>query len=97
MKLVEAKQQLVQLQHFVQLVESYKVTSFETAVIYEYAIEGNVTAVAKKLNEQGHHIDGRKITSSDVSAVLKQKPIDELHKIISNFFKNNKKQVQKLT
>ncbi|WP_312110663.1 hypothetical protein [Brevibacillus reuszeri] len=97
MKLSAAKKLIVELQHYINLVENYQATTFETKVIYEYALHENVNEVAKIMNELGYYVDGRKVTSSNVSAVLKQKPIDELHQIVTKNFKRNKKHVQKFT
>ncbi|MED1802981.1 hypothetical protein [Brevibacillus porteri] len=97
MKLSAAKQLLAELQHYIQLVENYQANTFESKVIYEYALHENVSEVAKIMNELEFRVDDRKVTSSDVSAVLKQKPIDELHQIVSKNFKRNKKLVQKFT
>ncbi|MGF9821432.1 MULTISPECIES: hypothetical protein [Brevibacillus] len=94
MKLSDAKKLIVELQHYVNLVEKYQPATFETRVIYEYALHENVNEVAKIMNDLGFRVDGRKITSSDVSAVLKQSPIDELHQIVSKNFKRNKRLVQ---
>jgi hypothetical protein len=97
MKLSDAKKLIVDLQYYINLVEKYQPSTFETRVIYEYALRENVNEVAKIMNELGFRVDDRKVTSSDVSAVLKQKPIDELHKIVSKNFKRNKKLVQRFT
>ncbi|CAM3464633.1 hypothetical protein EDM52_18445 [Brevibacillus invocatus] len=97
MKLADAKKLISELQYFVDLVESYEPSTFETNIIREYAIHGNVNEVAKIMNELGFQVNGKKVNSSDVSEVLKQKPSDELHKIVSRTFKNNKKAVQKFT
>ncbi|MED4754615.1 hypothetical protein [Brevibacillus choshinensis] len=97
MKISVAKNLIVELQHYINLVEKYQSTTFETRVIYEYALHENVIEVAKIMNELGYRVDDRKVTSSDVSAVLKQKPIDELHQIVSKNFKRNKKLVQKFS
>jgi hypothetical protein len=87
--LEKAKEQIAELQRFIKLVESYNPDSFETTVIYEYAIQGSVARVASKLNEQGQRINGRKLTSNDISAIIVQKPFDELHEIIRRVFQTN--------
>ncbi|WDV94206.1 hypothetical protein [Brevibacillus parabrevis] len=97
MKLADAKKLIDDLHYYVNLVESYEPSTFETNIIREYAIHGNVVEVAKIMNEFGFQVNGKKVTSSDVSAVLKQKPLDELHKIVSRTFKNNKNANQRFT
>lgn len=85
-----AKRQAKILQNYIGMVEAYKPFSFETAVIHEYAIHGNVTVVAEKLNEQGYRIDNRSIRTRDVSSVLMKAPLDDLHTIVSSQFRKNK-------
>jgi hypothetical protein len=75
----------------INLIESYIPTTFEQRVIHLYAIEGSVKAVADKLNAQDERINGRKFISNDISAILKQKPIDELHAITQIAFERNSK------
>ncbi|MCP1166784.1 hypothetical protein NKS31_27995 [Bacillus sp. 1813sda1] len=53
MNLHQAKERIKELNDFIDLVSNYKVNSLETAAIYEYALENNVSKVASKLNEKG--------------------------------------------
>lgn len=85
-----AKRQARILQNYVEMVEDYKPYSFETAVIHQYAIHGNVSVVARKLNEQGYRIDNRSVRTGDVSSILMKVPIDDLHTIVSSQFRKNK-------
>lgn len=75
----------------INLIESYIPTTFEQRVIHLYAIEGSVKDVANKLNAEGERIQGRKFISNDISAILKQKPMDELHEITKEAFEHNSK------
>ncbi|WP_410981519.1 hypothetical protein [Bacillus pacificus] len=83
------------------MVSNYKVISLETAVIYEYALDNNVSKVAVKLNEQGYTMEGtrgsKKISSNDVSEILQGDELDDLHVIIKNIFKKNKRKVKNFT
>ena len=58
MNLQQAKEQVKELNNFIELVLNYEVTSLETAAIYEYALENNVSKVASKLNEKGYRAQG---------------------------------------
>ena len=101
MNLQQAKERIKELNDFIELVSNYKVTSLETAAIYEYALENNVSKVASKLNEKGYRAQGVKgpriLSSNDVSEILKGKEIDELHAIIKSMFEKNKRKVRKFT
>ncbi|MED2013684.1 hypothetical protein [Bacillus wiedmannii] len=101
MNLQQAKEQVKELNNFIELVLNYEVTSLETAAIYEYALENNVSKVASKLNEKGYRAQGvkgpRKLSSNDVSEILQGKGIDELHAIIKSMFEKNKRKVRKFT
>jgi len=98
MNLQQAKEQVEKLNDFIELVLNYKVISLETAAIYEYALDNNVSKVAVKLNEQGYMMEGargpRKISSNDVSDILQGDELDDLHVIIKNMFKKNKRKVK---
>ncbi|PHA31401.1 hypothetical protein [Bacillus wiedmannii] len=99
MNLQQAKDKVKELNDFIELASNYEVTSLETAIVYEYALENNVLKVAATLNEKGYRAQGtkgpRKLSSNDVSEVLKGKAIDELHIIIKGMFEKNKRKVGK--
>ncbi|WIY55378.1 hypothetical protein M8181_15125 [Bacillus licheniformis] len=62
-------------------------------VIREYAIHGNVSKVAKVLNDQGIKVGNRKVISNDISTVIMSKPhLNELHVIVQKIFTRNKKE-----
>ncbi len=98
MNLQQAKELVKELNKFIELVSNYKVTSLETAVIYEYALDNSVSKVASKLNEKGYRMQGekgpRKLSSNDISDILKGKEADELHTIIKSMFQKNKKKIK---
>ncbi|WP_179884066.1 hypothetical protein [Bacillus thuringiensis] len=58
MNLQQAKELVKELNDFIELVSNYKVISLETAAIYEYALDNNVSKVAYKLNEKGYRAQG---------------------------------------
>lgn len=83
--------EIAEHQRSIELIEAYTPKSIEERIIHEYAILGSVTDVANKLNEEGLRIEGRKYISNDISAVLRQKPKDELHQIVKKAFEHNSK------
>lgn len=86
----ELSKEIAVQQRSIELIESYTPNTIEERIIHEYAIEGNVTLIAKKLNDEGLRIGRRKYVSNDISAVLMQKPKDELHQIVKKAFEHNK-------
>lgn len=50
--------EIVKQQEIIDMIESYMPTSLEERIIHEYAIEGSVTFVANKMNEEGLRIEG---------------------------------------
>ncbi|MBE1444322.1 hypothetical protein [Paenibacillus sp. OAS669] len=90
LNLAKRKEYFEILKKEIEMIESYSPQTAEERIIHEYAIEGSVTVVANKLNEAGWRIDGRKYTSNDISAVLKQKPKDEFHQMVKKAFEHNK-------
>ena len=92
---IEALNKEIAEQHrIITIIESYLPQSIEERIIHEYAIEGSVTNVAKKLNEEGLRIEGRKYIPNDITHVITQKPRDELHQIVKKAFEHNKSGVK---
>ena len=89
----EAKEQIERLQQFIELVEAYYPETLEQHVIKLYIIHENVTTVMKLVNDMGFRIGNRKLVTTDVSDVLRAKPMDELHEIASKFYKKNRRKV----
>lgn len=91
MKLEDAKKEIENLKHYINEVENYSPNSLETYCIKSYAILGNVNNVAREMNKRDFKIEGRKITSSDISNIIKSEADHELHKLVQKSFKKNKK------
>jgi hypothetical protein len=89
----QARKEIEKLERYIWLVENYEVNSLESAVIKMYAENQNVSKVAAGLHELGYKVGGRKVTSSDVSGILQEKPKDELHEISQKMFKASKKKM----
>ncbi|QJD87585.1 hypothetical protein [Cohnella herbarum] len=88
---VEALQKEIEHQNeVIALIESYSPDTLEKRIIHEYAIEGAVAEVAKKLNEEGLRVGARKYISNDVSEVVRSKPIiDKLHEVTKKALEHN--------
>lgn len=74
MTVSKAREEIIRLQHFVNLVESYDADTLEKMVIKEYAYTNSITKVTNKLNVEKKY----------VTAVIMQKGTDDLHKLIQH-------------
>lgn len=97
LNLESRKKWIAEQQHIVDVIEAYSPITLEQRIVHIYAVEGSVTIVANRINEDGHKIGNRKYTSNDISDLLMRKPEDELHKIAKNQFLRNKKSASYLT
>ena len=82
MTVEKAKAEVKTLKSYIKLVESYEADTMEKQMIKEYAYLNSIEEVAKVLNDRGYSVEGRSIVGADVSAVIRLKSKDELHKII---------------
>lgn len=90
----KAKEELKRLQNYIELVENYHADTIEKAIIKEYAYTNSLTEVVKRVNNNGLH-QGEPIVKNYVTAVINGKPMDELHKLMGQGYreriKSNKK------
>jgi hypothetical protein len=94
-EIIKLHEEIRELERFIEIAESYEADTFEKKVIKEYAFIGNVATVATKMNEAGYSIEGRKLISNDISEIIKQKPIDELHKFVRKSFMQRRKGINR--
>lgn len=91
MEIIEALEQIKQLEVFIDKIENYQADTFEKKVFRLYVLRENVTKITKELNEEGHHIGNRKLISKDISDLIRTKPTDEMHEMARKLFNQNKK------
>lgn len=72
MTLDRAKKEIIKLQHYVELVESYQPKLIDQEIVKEYALTSNITEVSKRLN----------VSYEKVVDVLKCKSKDKLDQIV---------------
>lgn len=95
MKIDEAMERIKELQNFIQKIESYHADTFEKKSVYLYVQLESVTNVAIELNKKGYKVGNRKVIGKDVSDIIRDKPIDDMHVMAKRLFNNNKKRSQK--
>ncbi|MDO8223947.1 hypothetical protein [Bacillus cabrialesii] len=82
----KAKEEIIWLQNYIQVAESYETNTIERRILKEYAHIGNSLKVATQLNTEGLKINKREILPQDVTAIIRSKATDELHKIVKRGF-----------
>ncbi|MGZ0084567.1 hypothetical protein ACWNXI_03025 [Caldibacillus thermoamylovorans] len=87
----EAKKQIEYLQEYIRKIENYTPTTMEEEAVYLYVQLESVTKVVQELNKKGYRIEKRKLTTVDVSNIIRGKPKDEMHELAKRMFTKNKK------
>ncbi|KMY62973.1 hypothetical protein TGS27_2816 [Geobacillus stearothermophilus] len=87
----EAKKQIEYLQEYIRKIENYMPTTMEEEAVYLYVQLESVTKVVQELNKKGYRIGKRKLTTVDVSNIIRGKPKDEMHELAKRMFMKNRK------
>ncbi|MED4973664.1 hypothetical protein E5Z46_06100 [Geobacillus kaustophilus NBRC 102445] len=87
----EAKKRIEYLQDYIRMIESYTPTTMEEEAVYLYVQLESVTKVVQELNRKGYRIGKRKLTTVDVSNIIRSKPKDEMHELAKQLFTKNRK------
>ncbi|KLR75283.1 hypothetical protein ABH20_00890 [Geobacillus sp. T6] len=87
----EAKKQIEYLQEYIRKIENYTPTTMEEEAVYLYVQLESVTKVVQELNKKGYRIGKRKLTTVDISNIIRGKPKDEMHELAKRMFTKNKK------
>lgn len=82
MTVSRAKEEVIRLQEYIDLAESYEVDSMEKLIIKEYAFTNSITEVIKALKSHGFTLNGKEIENKDIVDVLTSKGTDDLHRLI---------------
>jgi len=87
----EAKKQIEYLQEYIRKIENYTPTTMEEEAVYLYVQLESVTKVVQELNKKGYRIGKRKLTTVDISNIIRGKPKDEMHELAKQLFTKNRK------
>ena len=87
----EAKRQIEYLQDYIRKIENYTPTTMEEEAVYLYVQLESVTKVVRELNKKGYRIGKRKLTTVDISNIIRGKPKDEMHELAKRLFTKNRK------
>ena len=81
MNLERARKIKADMDHYIQLTESYTTRDMGSLIIKHYAHTGSIKQVTEILNQFGYDI-----TKEEVTRVIKGKPQDELHKVVRTYY-----------
>lgn len=94
MKVEDAKEQIKDLEKYIELMESYVTDSVEKKAIKSYILLGSVAEVAKEINDEGYRLltknGERKYIGKDISNIINSETMDDLHEMAKKKFKGNK-------
>lgn len=87
----KAKEEIKQLQAYIQMAEEYETHTLQQQVIKSYAYTGSIQKVTALINEDRTLHRMPRIDSDFVTEFIQSKPIDDLHKILrSNYLQKTK-------
>ncbi|EPR29385.1 hypothetical protein B1694_16540 [Geobacillus zalihae] len=79
------------LREYIQMIESYISTTTEEEAVYLYVQLESVTKVVQGLNKKSYRIGNRKLTTVDVSSIIRSKPKDKMHGMGKWMFMKNRR------
>jgi hypothetical protein len=92
----KAEEEIVRLQEYIDLVESYEVNSLDTWIIKEYALTNSIKEVVKKGAVAGMiQQNGEPLDKTYVVSVINGKATDKLHRLIRSGYRLRIKPSQK--
>lgn len=88
----KAKENIISLQNYVDLIDKYEVNSVEQFIVKSYAISNSSSNVIKEYNILSSKLNYPPISREYILEVIKGPTIDELHKIVKKaYFKRYSK------
>ncbi len=80
----QAKKDLVVIQHYIDLVESYEPRTLTQQIIHTYALLGSIQKTAEAMSKGGNVITAEEVTTHITSSAA---PKDILHKLIKTLYR----------
>ncbi|MHC0037916.1 hypothetical protein [Pseudoneobacillus sp. C159] len=78
----KAKAEIIRIQMYIDLVESYVPNTLDKFIIKEYAICNSIDKALRAVNDAGYSIKDSKVDRDYVVTLLKSKSADELHRLV---------------
>ncbi|MGR6898712.1 hypothetical protein [Rummeliibacillus sp. BSL5] len=80
----QAKKDLLVIQRYIDLVESYEPITFTQQIIHTYALLGSIQKTAEAMSKNGNRITAEEVTTHITSSTASD---DTLHKLIKSLYR----------
>jgi CRISPR/Cas system-associated endonuclease/helicase Cas3 len=82
----KAKEEILRLQQYIELVETYEANTLDKLIIKEYALTNSIDKTVKAVNAAGYTINQKVVERDYVVSLLKKRGKDELHKLVRSAY-----------
>jgi uncharacterized protein YceH (UPF0502 family) len=82
----KAREEILKLQQYIELVETYEADTLEKLIIKEYALTNSIDKTVKAVNAAGYAINQKVVEREYVVSLLKKRGKDELHKLVRSAY-----------
>jgi hypothetical protein len=82
----KAKEEIVKLKLYIELVETYKADTLDKFIIKEYASTNSIDKTVIAVNAAGYAIDHKEVERDYVVSLLKKRGKDDLHKLVRSAY-----------
>jgi hypothetical protein len=82
----KAKEEIVRLQQYIELVETYEADTLDKLIIKEYALTNSIDKAVNAVNAAGYAIDHKEVERDYVVSLLKKRGRDDLHKLVRSAY-----------
>jgi uncharacterized protein YceH (UPF0502 family) len=82
----KAKEEILRLQQYIELVETYEANTLDKLIIKEYALTNSIDKTIKAVNAAGYAINQKEVDRDYVVSLLKKRGRDDLHKLVRSAY-----------
>jgi uncharacterized protein YceH (UPF0502 family) len=82
----KAREEILKLQQYIDLVETYEADTLDKLIIKEYALTNSIDKTVKAVNAVGYAINQKVVERDYVVSLLKKRGKDELHKLVRSAY-----------
>jgi L-fucose mutarotase/ribose pyranase (RbsD/FucU family) len=82
----KAREEIVRLQQYIDLVENYEADTLDKFIIKEYALTNSIDKTVKAVNVVGYAIYHKEVEREYVVSLLKKRGKDDLHKLVRSAY-----------
>jgi hypothetical protein len=82
----KAREEMLKLQQYIELVETYETNTLDKLIIKEYALTNSIDKTVIEVNATGYAMDYKKVDRDYVVSLLKKRGKDDLHKLVRSAY-----------